>query len=835
MAPCPSSPATLPALRRCLPLSSRPAMLMAASMALALAASPAPAWAQAAPAAAPASRQVDIPAGPLDRALTRYASQAGVELAAPGALLQGRNSAGLSGRYGVAEGFEALLRGHGLQAVRGANGAYTLRAIPAAGPGAATTLSPLTVVGTAQENPTAPLAGYLARRGLTGSKTDTPNIEIPQAISVVTRDQMQDQGPAPALQDALRYTPGLIGTRGVNLTDDSFNMRGFAAGLATTSNTPVFRDGMRQSPAMYASTVEPYGLERIEVLRGPGSVLFGQVTPGGLINVTTKRPTDEPLREIEVQGGSHDHKQAGLDLGGPLDRDSVWTYRLTAMARDAGTQTDYIPNDRQYIAPALTWRPSARTSLTLLASYQHTRTMYNWGLPVAGTLHDNPNGRLPRHRFTGEPDFDDYDTKTWTVGYLFEHRLNDTWTFRQNARYYHSDMIWDSAYGAGMQPNQRLLNRFGFIRADEYKSLTLDTQVQANWRHGNIEHTTLAGIDYAYTPWLRDEKRGQVAPLDLYDPVYGSPVVPNARSSRVLDTDASQLGFYLQEQMKIAGRWVVLAGLRHDRSRSHIDGVLTTGAANSPESRLSLRDRNSATTGRAGLVYLFESGWAPYVSAATSFEPESGAVDFEGNAFEPTKGRQYEIGVKFESPSSPYMFGASVYDLRRSNVLTADPDHPGYSVQTGAIRSRGLELEARADIARQWQLIGAYTYTRAKILRSNAGDEGTSPPGVPRHTLALWGVYRFGEATAPGLRVGAGARHVIGTSGYVLGATPTRDRLPSYTVIDAMLGYERGPWSLTLNVNNVLDKRYVQSCYYATTTCFYGEGRSAIARAAYRW
>lgn len=807
---------------------------LAATLALSLACS-LPAQAQADPPALAAARQFDVAAGSLGAVLTQYASQAGIELTAPSALLQGKTSAGLTGRYGVAEGFDVLLRGQGLQATRSVSGAYALRAVPAAGPGTATTLTPVTVVGSVREDPTAPTTGYLARRGLTGSKTDTPNIEIPQAISVITRDQMQDQGVAPALQDALRYTPGLIGTRGVNLTDDSFNMRGFAAGLATTSNTPVFRDGMRQSPAMYASTVEPYGIERIEVMRGPGSVLFGQVTPGGLINVTTKRPTDTPLREIELQGGSHDHKQVGIDLGGPLDDDGVWSYRVTAMARDADTQTDYIPNDRQYIAPALTWRPAAHTSLTLLASYQHTRTMYNWGLPVAGTLRDNPNGRLPRDRFTGEPDFDDYDTKTWTVGYLFEHKFNDTLTFRQNARYYRSDMTWNSAYGAAMQPNQRLLNRFGFIRSDEYKSFSVDTQMQANWHHGNIAHTTLAGIDYSHTPWVRDERRGQVAALDLYNPVYGAPIIPNARSSRVLDTDASQMGFYLQEQMKIAQRWVVMAGVRHDRSRSTIDGVLTTGAANSPESRLKLRDRNSATTGRAGLVYLFDNGWAPYVSAATSFEPESGAVDFNGDTFEPTKGRQYEVGVKFESPSSPYMFGASVYDLRRSNVLTADPLHPGYSVQTGAIRSRGLELEAKADIARQWQLIGAYTYTNAEILRSNAGDAGTAPPGVPRHTIALWGVYRFGDAVAPGLKAGAGARHIIGTSGYVLGTTPTDARLPSYTVVDAMLGYETGPWTLTLNVNNLLDKRYVQSCYYATTTCFYGEGRSAIARAAYRW
>lgn len=811
-------------------LTSHAALI--AGLGLAFAAAPFGARAQNVNETAERVRHYDIPAGSLSQVLSQYASEAGVELAAAASLMQGKNSAGLSGNYSVAAGFTALLVGHGLVATRDPSGVYTLQPAP---PPGATMLPAVTVVADSEESPTAPLRGYVAYTNLTGSKTDTPTREIPQAISVITRDQIDDQGAAPALQDALRYTPGLIGTRGVNLTDDSFNMRGFAAGLATTSNTPVFRDGLRQSPAMYASTVEPYGAERIEVLRGPASVLFGQVAPGGLINVTSKRPTLEPLREVDLQWGTRDHKQLGLDLGGPIDEEGVWSYRLTAMARDADTQTDYIPNDRQYLAAALKWQPAAHTSLTLLASYQRTSTMYNWGLPVSGSLLDNPNGRLPRNRFTGEPGFDDYVTKTRTLGYQFEHHFNHTWTFRQNARYYKSDMKWDSAYGAGMLADRRTLSRFGFIRADEYESYAVDTQLQANWQHGIFEHTTLAGIDYSYTPWVRNEKRGTVAPLDLYNPVYGSPVIPNARSSRILDTRAHQLGFYLQEQVKIDKRWVLMAGLRHDRSRSDIGGVLTNGSANSPESPVSIKSDGNATTGRAGLVYLFDNGWSPYTSVATSFEPESGALDYNNNPFKPTKGVQFEAGAKYEPRNRAFSFSAAVYDLRRDNVLTTDPEHPGYSVQTGRIRSRGLELEARGDITRRLQIIGAYTYTHAKIERSNNGDEGTSPPGVPRHALALWGVYRFGEDVLPGVKVGVGARYIAGTSGYVQGNTPTPARLPSYVVADAMASYTRGPWTMSLHVNNFFDRDYIQSCYYATTTCFYGEGRSAIARATYRW
>ncbi len=796
-------------------------------------------WSSSAQAGAEQARRFDIPAGTLTAALNRFAEEAGVFLSAPAAMTQGKSSAGLSGNFSIEQGFVELLRGQGLQAVRRSDGSYALRAAPAAAQvstadtAPSSTLATVTVTASAQGDGSA--FSPQARRTSTAAKTDTPNMEVPQAISVVTRDQIDEQGAAPALQDALRYTPGLIGTRGVNLTDDSFNVRGFAAGLATSSNTPVFRDGLRQAPAMYASTVEPYGIERIDVLRGPGSVLFGQVTPGGLINVVSKRPSSEAQREVNVQLGSHNHKQIGVDLGGKLDESGEWTYRLTAMGRDADTQTDYIPNDRQYVAPALTWRPSANTSLTVLASYQKTKTAYNWGLPVSGTVLPNPNGPLGRGVFTGEPGFDRYETQTWSLGYLFEHRFNDTWSLRQNARYYESDMIWDSAYGAGMQADQRRLNRFAFIRADDYKSSNIDTQVEAKWRHGVFEHTTLAGIDYADVPWIRNERRGTAAALDLFDPVYGSPIVPNAQPSRILHTDTSQLGLYLQEQVKINQRWVLMAGLRHDRARSKVNGTLTNGSATSPITSVSLRNNDSATTGRIGAVYLMDNGWAPYLSAATSYEPEAGALDFNNNPFKPTRGRQYEAGIKYESPDSPVSMMAAVFDLRRTNVLTADPDHAGYSVQAGEIRSRGLELEAKARLNRSVELMGAYSYTRTEITRSNNGDQGTAPPGVPRHNLSLWASYRLPQNLLPGVKMGMGVRRIVGTSGYVLGSTPTPAQLPAYTVFDAMISYDRGPWSIALNVSNLFDKTYVQSCYYGTTSCFYGDGRNAIVRATYRW
>jgi len=769
-------------------------------------------------------QEYDLPAGPLAASLNRISRDAGLTLTVDAATIGNRQAAPVKGRMGAEQALRQALSGSGLELIRTDLGSYTLRPIPTA---KNEPVLPAVNVKAALEGETAwgPVHGYVARRTATGTKTDTPLAEIPQVVTVVTRDQMDDQG-APSLQDALRYSAGVVSARGINLTDDSFNLRGFAAGLATT-DTAVYRDGMRQALGIYASTVEPYGLERVEVLKGPASVLFGQVAPGGVINVVTKRPSQEPLHEVQFQTGSYNRRQVGVDLGGPVDAQGEWSYRLTAMTRDADSMTDHIPDRRTYIAPALTWRPSTDTSLTLLASYQETRTAYNWGLPVAGTAKANPLGELPRNLFTGEPGFDKWETKTSTVGYLLEHRFNETWNLRQNLRYYRSEMVWNSAYGSGLQANQRLLNRFAYMRNDEYQALTVDNQMEAKWRHGEFEHTSLIGIDYLNAPATRKERRGTVAALDLYAPVYGATVTPNANLSRNADTSTIQTGLYAQEQLKYQQHWVFLVGLRQDWARSSTKDLLAKTITS---------QQQSALTGRTGVVYLFDNGLSPYVSYAKSFEPATG-TDFNGKAFNPLTGKQTELGLKYQPLGSNSSVTAALFDLRRSNVLTTDPDpaHIGYQVQTGEIRSRGLELEAATKVGKNLDLLASYAHTDAKVTKSNGADLGTVPSGVPKQTIALWARYSFNTPELQGLQIGAGVRRIMGTSGYVLGSTPTPDKLPDYSVVDALVAYDTGAWRAALNVNNLFDKKYIQSCYYATTTCFYGAERSAVASLTLRW
>lgn len=680
-------------------------------------------------------------------------------------------------------------------------------------------------------------AAVVARRGSTATKTGTPLLETPQAVSVVTRKQLDLQG-SPTIYDALRYTTGVGGERGVNLTDDSFNLRGFAAGLASAPMA-IYRDGLKQLGGTYAEPSEPYGLERIEVIRGPASVLYGQIAPGGLIHLVGKRPSTEPLRELEVQLGSFDRKQISGDFRGAIDPEGVWSYRLTGLLRDSDTMVSYIPDDRRYIAPALRFQPSSDTSLTLLARYQDSRSAFNWGLPASGTVAYNVNGVLPRHTFTGEPGFDKFTTEVYAVGYQFEHRFDDMFTVRQNFNRWGSALEWDSAYGSSLQADGRHLNRFGYSRRDKYGSWTVDNQLEARFDTGPLEHKTLVGLDYQNYRWNYKTWRGKVDPLDLFNPVYGSPVTlastPNIDNLIVND----QLGVYFQDQIKLAERWLITGGGRQDWTTQ------TTHAYRAGTVTPTVQD---AFTGRAALMYLFEEGVSPYASYSTSFEPQT-SMDYTGALLKAKTGEQYEVGFKVQPPDSDYMLSFAAYQLTQQNVPSADPDashrlvNPSAQISIGEVRSRGFELEGKATIDRNLDLIGSYTFTENKITTSATGTQGQSLPGVARNAFAVWFNYRpdfaaLGAQEAAllqGLNFGAGVRYTGPSFSPALANASAVYRVPDYAVLDALIGYERDNWRLALNVTNLADNRYVAACYFSSPECFYGERRKLTATLRYRW
>jgi len=755
---------------------------------------------------------VTLPAQALTRTLADIARITGVSLEGAESLPQGAEAPAIDGDFTAREALSAALAGSNVTYRFAASD----RVVLSAAEGGSLALDPISVTA-GGETAWGPVDGFVATRSASGTRTDTPLIETPQSLSVVTREQMETTG-ATSLGRAFTYTPGItVNSPGPFAeTVDDFMVRGFNI---ANGRTGMLRDGMKLQSNVYDGSQEPYGLERVELLRGPASVLYGQLSPGGAINAISKRPTDRPFREINLEYGRFNHKQVSADFGGPITEDGSLSLRLTGLLRDADTFIDRFHNNRRYIAPALTWRPTDRTSLTLLTSYQETRTRFVAPMPYAVV----DNELIDRDRFIGEPGFDRYDTNVYTAGYLFEHAFNDRITFRSNARYFHSDIKWDYLTFGGLAGN--ILSRGVSFRREESSGITADNSLEVRFETGPAQHTLLAGIDFYRSTYDRDRHPGTATPLDIRDPDYGNnPII--MRGTNIGDeTVGRQVGLYLQDQIKLYDRVVLLLGGRYDRSRSRVTSHFT-GATQ--------RQNDSALTGRAGLVYLFDNGLAPYLSFSQSFSPEMG-TDRQGDAFKPTRGTQYEAGIRYQPPETNLLLSASVYQLTRTNVLTPDPNDASFSVQTGKVRSRGLELEARTSFD-ALNLVAAYAYTDARTIRdNNPAMENERVFNVPYHAASLWADYGLDRFGLRGLRVGAGVQYLSSTN------MPGFDRdVPGRTLVDAMLRYEFGALdsrlegtALTLNVNNLFDRNYY-TCVNANA-CRYGTPRTVMAKLSYRW
>ncbi|PAU75310.1 TonB-dependent siderophore receptor [Halomonas salipaludis] len=750
-----------------------------------------------------------IAAGQLDTALNRFAVMADIEIAFDAALTGGVQTAGLQGHYSVDEGLQRLLAGTGLAAVRRTDGSYRLEARP-------TDVDlPLVRVEAdwIQETAYGPVQGIAATRSATGTKTDTPIIEITQSISVVSSEEFRNYG-ARNFTEALAYTAGISRQEGADRSTESLRVRGFTVDRS-------YRDGSKYQANVYDGQQELYGLERLEVLKGPSSILYGVASPGGMLNAVSKRPTSEPLREVNVEAGSFDRRQISADFSDALDEDGVWSYRLTMLHRDSDTFIDHVPDDRTYIAPTLKWQPNESTSLTLLSEYQRDQTAYVYGLPNSGTILPNPNGQIPRERFTGEPGYDEYDNERYSIGYLLEHDFSNSLHLRHSLRTFQADRTYDSI-NMGQSSDQRIYTRIAQDRRDASSGLTSDTSLQYAWEAGNAANTSMIGIDYIRQRHETERYNRTALPLDLFDPVYGSAElgdpVPFAWSSK---QRSEQVGLYAQNQMKIAEKWVFLLGGRQDWTENESSPYFGPTEWN--------RSTNNAFTGRVGGVYLADNGLAPFISYSQSFEPTSG-TDRNGNQFEPTRGEQYELGVRYQPDGWDTMLTATAYELTQENVSVTDPVDTSFQTQIGEVRSRGVELEAKTALGPNANLVAAYAYTDARTTKSSpvtADQVGRRAANTPYNQFSLWGDYRFGDFGLPGLKIGGGVRYVGPTR-----ATWVEGEVPSFTLIDTRVSYETGSWVYALNATNLTDKTYIESCTYG---CYYGEPRSIVGSVSYQW
>ncbi|MGH8175225.1 MAG: TonB-dependent siderophore receptor, partial [Steroidobacter sp.] len=651
----------------------------------------------------------------------------------------------------------------------------------------------------------------------TATKTDTALIETPQAISVITADQFLDRGVL-TMQETLRYSAGVASEAyGLDTRQDQPIVRGFYS--------VQYLDGMMK---LFGYSLIPraevYTLERVEVLRGPSSVLYGKGNTGGVTNLVSKRPQFETHREFGLQFGSFGRRQLQIDAGGPIDANDTLAVRVIGVARESDMQTDQISDDRRVLAPSLTWKAGERTNITLLTLFQDDETASSQQfLPVSATLRATPGRRLRDETFLGEPDFDKLDTRQSTGSLLIQHDFSDALTLNNNVRYVSAraafNEIYPDVYSNPEDPfidaNDRIVNRSAYAIESQTQFVTTDNNLQYEFVTGAFTHKALVGVDYL--DFQEDSRTGfgdANAPIDIYAPVYGAFTAPELGPESTLRQD--QIGMYVQDQIRYADRASLVFGARRDRARSEVTGAL--------------EQVDYATTFRIGAIVDVGAGLSPYVSYSESFLPLVG-LDFYQQTFVPQEGSQYELGVKFQ-PRAGTLITLAGFDITETNRQTNDPNEVLNTVQTGEVESQGVELEVSHEVARDFNVTASYSYTNAEVTKSSFAPEvGEQLSDVPKEQASVWGVKSLALSDALTLRLGGGVRHV----GETLSISATGSlTTPSYTLADALASIEAQSWSLTVNATNVFDKRYYAPCR-AFGDCFTGNRRAIFGTASYHF
>ncbi|MFT3992103.1 MAG: TonB-dependent siderophore receptor [Luteolibacter sp.] len=691
----------------------------------------------------------------------------------------------------------------------------------------------------------------IATHSTVGTKVNTPILETPQSVSAVTRADMDSRG-VQRLTEAVSYTAGVIPEfQGIDSRADTLNIRGYDTGGFTNN---IYLDGLR-GPAgsqWNRTQFDTFGLESVEVMKGPSAVLYGQVSPGGLVNAISKKPTDTPFNRVGFQVSSHDTYQGTFDINGKTALDNV-TFRLVGLARTGNSEIDYTDLNRYFIAPSLTWKITDRTTITFLSQFQKDEggSTYQF-LPQTGTLHEGSGGYIDPSTFLGEPEWNDYDRTQFNIGYLFNHEFNDVLSFRQNFRYTYLDSEYRAMVGRGTDATAAgNFARRAVRGTGETDAFAVDSLLEGKFSTGPVNHTLIGGLDFTQSDWqgLRLVNTN-VSAINVYDPVYTSGIASTLKNSHAWtnggdqDVTERQIGLYLQEQAEW-GKWRGTLGLRHDWYDIDSETVSGTGADfdgnGGTTSTTSISQNPESTTWRAGLLYLFDNGLAPYTSYTTSFDSAPyTSLDINDQPLDkPTESEQFEIGLKYK-PADNMLFTASVFELTEENRAVRVQPTPARYSQIGEARTRGAELESRIELFHGFDITAAYTYLDSEITKSDVSDaaaKGNRLPAVPKHLASLWLNYTFSQGPLDGLTLGSGVRYV----GSTFGDSANLYHIPSYTLFDASIGYDLGKaftslkgTTVRLSATNLADKRYVASST-AAGAAWYGSGRNVSLGVNYEW
>ncbi|MFT8559948.1 MAG: TonB-dependent siderophore receptor [Acetobacter sp.] len=812
-----------------------------------------------------ASKPFHIPAQSLPSALALFGRQAGLQVSIPAALVEGKISHAVDGTMAPAQSLAQILSGTGLTYRINGSVVTLVKA------SSAIMLGPVRVGGTAgRQDPTGPGLGYVAENTMAGTKTDTPITEIPNSIYVITKQLMLDQQ-AQTVQEALRYMPGIyaeqLGTYSQGAAWSSsggIKQRGFSSAQ--------FVDGLMSQSF---SAGETAFLERVEAVNGPASVMYGQTTPGGMLAMDLKKPTETPLHNASLGFGNWNRYEATFDYSDKITKSGSLRYRIAAIGVTQDTQADHIAYKRVGVLPSITWDIDKKTSLTLLGSYLYTPAMGSnyQEFPVEGTLYSGPYGRIPRSRFIGNSDFNTDSARDAMFEYQFHHRFNRFVEFDQTFRWEESKDREQSLLSIGMQTN-RIARLYSYDFRRKNTTIGMDARVHGKFDIGPVNNTWVVGSDFrqykSNTSTLYDDTPGyngypgdnSIILVDIFSP--HNEYVPcqdiKNNSCNVEKTyyfnNQFQEGVYFQDQIKWKGLSILIGGRQ--------DWVVYTGryvSYNNENTNHAISSRSGTYstypgaqqkfTWRAGLIYNFDFGLSPYFSYSTSFIPQTG-TDYQGKAFAPLMGSQKEVGIKYKVPGRDILITGAAYDINENHYLVTDTQHPNSSADAGRVNAKGFEISANANVTRDIRLVASYSYNSITYAGTNltsqtelpdgsygpsASEKGNYVEGVPRNMFSIFADYRLPNRILPGFSINGGVRFI----GFTYNDAVNTFKVPAYHLFDIGMHYDLGQMSPALGglqaqlaVSNLTNKYYVTSCA-GNSECFIGQGRRVYGNLSYNW
>lgn len=677
------------------------------------------------------------------------------------------------------------------------------------------------VTAAAPDNATSETQGYVALTSRGATKTDTLLNQTGQSISVITRRQMEDQGAA-ELNDVLNYTPGVFTGFGGGATRyDTVSLRGFHGGDVNN----VFLDGLRlmgDGGSFNVLQIDPCFLERVDVIRGPSSALYGQTVPGGLIMETTKRPQFASQGHLRAFTGNHATNGAAFDYTNAITEN--WAWRLIGITKNTDTQYKNTRDERYALSPSLLWQPDEDTSLVLRAILEKDPSGgFHGSVPADGSLYSSTGHKLGTHFSDVEPGNDEFKRYQQLYSYEFTHRFNDIWAFRSNGSYTHSRVNLKQAYQIGWTDTTH--NELARYYSGERSSLhgwATDNQLQADFASGPIDHKFVIGAEYhEYSNTLRD-RYGSASNINPWTGISGGPMLTGAYDTRGYRR-YTQTGAYLQDEM-VWTRWHLDLSGRFDHLKTDNHTVSLNDHAVTNDKRT-----DSHFSSRAALLYAFDSGLSPYISYSSAITPQS-LPGKDGRSLKPTTARQYEAGLKLQPNGTRDLYTFAFYDLTQNNVGNRVVQGSYYQ-PAGKVHAQGVELEAHHQFTDRFSTIAGYTWNKVRFKDAIDGNNHNTPDITPDSLASLWAYYRANA----GISVGAGVRYI----GKQWADNKNTRRIPAVTLFDASVRADVGEWShalhntwLQISVNNLTARDYVAGCY-DLGYCYWGKERQVTATLVY--